>query len=139
MAQHSVFHKAICAQDRNDIPLQLCAQEYEPQYLTPKELAEQWRAKLHCRFANALNREGTDSMHSTEWIRTAGLFGEIDDFIFTIQDQLIHIRGYQKHVMDMKCSDKCWLCKHTMDGVHLTYGVTDTELPYTTHANLSRY
>jgi hypothetical protein len=62
--------------------------------LGPKERAEQWRAKeRHGRFANALNRESTDSVRSTEWIRTAGSFGETEDFIAAIQDQVITTRS----------------------------------------------
>jgi hypothetical protein len=62
-AQHSVLHKAICAQVLNYTQLQLCTEEYEHRYLTPKERAEQWRAKeLHGRFINVLNRENTESI-----------------------------------------------------------------------------
>jgi hypothetical protein len=122
--QHSVLHKAICTQDRNYTPLQLCTEEYEPRYLTPKERAEQWRAKeFHGRFANALNCENTDSVCSTEWIRTAGLFGEIEGFIFAIQDQVITTRSYQTHIMGMNCSDKCQLCKHATESIqHICSG-----------------
>jgi hypothetical protein len=87
--------------------------------LTPKERAEQWRAKeIHGGFANALNRENTDSVRSTEWIRTAGLFGETEGSIFAIQDQVITTRSYQKHIIGMNCSDKCRLCKHSTESIH---------------------
>jgi hypothetical protein len=128
--------------------------------LTPKERAEQWRAKeLHGRFANALNLENSDSMRSTEWIRTAGLLSETK-FIFATQDHVINTRSYQKHIIGTNCSDKCRLYKHATESfqhicsgspalaqkdylerhnsvakvVHQAlakrYGLTETEMPY---------
>jgi hypothetical protein len=74
-------------------------------------------------FVNALNRESIDSVCSTEWIGAAGLLGESEGFIFTIQDKVIHTRIYQKHIMGINCIDKYRLCKNTMEFIqHICSG-----------------
>jgi hypothetical protein len=67
---------------------------------------------LHGGFANALKHESTNLVHSTEWIRTVGLFGETEGFIFAKQDKVILTRSYQKHIMGINCNNKWWFRKH---------------------------
>jgi hypothetical protein len=111
-------------QDRNYTPLQHFTEEYEPEFLNPRERMEKWRTmELHGRFDNELNRENIDRVRSTEWLRTVGFFGETEGFICAIQDQVIHARGYEKHIMGKKCSDKCRLCKHATKSIqHISSG-----------------
>jgi hypothetical protein len=112
------LHRAICVQDRNYTPLQLSTEEYVSEFLNPRERMEKWRTmELHGRFANELHRENIDRVRSTEWLRMAGFFGETEGFIFAIQDQVIHARGYEKHIMGKKCSDKCRFCKHATESI----------------------
>jgi hypothetical protein len=63
--------------------------------------------------------------------RIAGLFGEIEGFIFAIQDHVITTRNYQKHIMDMNCSDKCRLCKQATESIqHICNGYPALDQKY---------
>lgn len=118
---------AICAQDQGYTPLKLLQEDYNPTFRKPQDRIEQWRSKeLHGRFATALRSDNIDMKRSTEWLRTAGLFGETEGFVLAIQDQVVATNNYRRHIMKENICDKCRLCKKTTESIqHICNGCSE--------------
>lgn len=118
LANDSVLHKAICEQDRNYSPLRLAQEECRFEYATTQQRVAAWQAKeLHGRFGSALKSDRIDEKSSTEWLRTSGIYGETEGFIFAIQDQVVSTRAYRKHILGQDIDSNCRLCKQTSESI----------------------
>lgn len=115
---------AICAQDHGYTPLKLLQENHNPSFPKCEDRIEQWKSKeLHGRFATALRSNAIDMKRSTEWLRTAGLFGETEGFVLAIQDQVVTTNNYRRYIMKENISDMCRLCKKATESIqHICSG-----------------
>jgi Reverse transcriptase (RNA-dependent DNA polymerase) len=118
-ASQSFLHRALCQVDDGLTPLSLAKDEVRLQLVTREDRRAEWRSKaVHGRFPAALDDEAVDKRASAAWLATSGLFAETESFVFSMQDEVVPTRGYQRHIIgDTSVLDVCRLCKRPGESI----------------------
>ena len=89
-----------------------------------KRLQTNLQAKrLHGHHEKQSNRQFVDKKNTHGWLKSAGLKGETEGFIFAIQDQVIKTRAYEKSILQSDVEDTCRVCgKEPETLMHLASG-----------------
>ncbi|XP_063967036.1 uncharacterized protein LOC135156948 [Lytechinus pictus] len=86
-----------------------------------KKLQEQLKSKrLHGHHEKQTHREFVDQKDTHQWLKSAGLRGETEGFVYAIQDQVVRTRAYEKSILRTDTDDTCRMCgKETETIMHL--------------------
>ena len=99
----SHLHKSIANADKALTPLNLTQKNPPDSFcpiVTKEDLKLKWiRKPLHGRFPHELSHNYVDSIASHAWLSWGGIFPETEGFMMAIQDQVIHTKNYQKHIL----------------------------------------
>ena len=108
-----------------------------------QQLQEKLRAKrLHGHHEKQAQRQFVNQRDTNKWLKSAGLKGETEGFIFAIQDQVIRTHAYEHSILRVDVDDTCRLCgKEPETLMHLVSGcpiLAQTEY-ITRHDNVARH
>ena len=89
-----------------------------------EELQTKLQAKrLHGHHEKQSHRRFVDKKDTHKWLKSAGLKGETEGFIFAIQDQVVRTRAYEKSILRSNVDDTCRMCgKEPETLMHLVSG-----------------
>ncbi|CAH2267871.1 jg12947 [Pararge aegeria aegeria] len=148
--------------DKSLTPLFLGKENWRmPNVLNNSDRVAVWKSKeLHGRFYKALSGPDVDQIASVSWLQFGDLFGETEDFLCAIMDEVIKTRNYRNNIMKDGTLVICRAChrpgeslRHIVSGcshlangeylhsdnqvariVHqqlaLRFGLIDFEMPY---------
>lgn len=118
---------AIVKSDINYTPLNLSNLQHDtPSNVKTKEqLLDTWKNKeIHGKHPNGMFKDEIDTYTSNLWLKRGRLFMETEGFAMAIQDRVIAIRNYRKHILHEDIStDKCRRCNTTSESIeHIISG-----------------
>ena len=124
-AIYSSSHQALKTLKDNQLTLPVGEKEKAKlKHSMETKLQTKLQAKhLHGHHEKQSNRPFVDKKNTNGWLKSAGLQGETEGFIFAIQDQVIKTRAYEKSILRSDVVDTCRMCgKEPETLMHLSSG-----------------
>lgn len=95
--------------------------------MTKNEKRDEWKQKRTLSYSflrfPALSSDAVDKSSLISWLTNSDLFAETEGFVISIQDEIVPIRNYQKHIIgDNIVMERCRLCQKSGESIQHVIG-----------------